>query len=65
MPVSLKTAGSGSPPNTASRPLPHTIPAYLLRLTGKDLVKANWEVYYDLKAAVKKCRELVPDYNLK
>ena len=40
-------------------------PAYLLRLTGKELVKAKWEVFYDLQAAVTKCRELVPDYNLK
>ena len=40
-------------------------PAYLLRLTGKDLVKAKWEVYYDLKAAVDKCLELQPGYNLK
>jgi DNA polymerase len=39
-------------------------PAYLLRLTGKDLVKAKWEVFYDLSAAVAKCRELVPDYEL-
>lgn len=40
-------------------------PAYLLRLTGKDLTKAKWEVYYDLKAAVEKCGELAPDYPLK
>lgn len=40
-------------------------PAYLLRLTGKDLVKAKWEVFYDLKAAVEKCREAAPDYELK
>ena len=40
-------------------------PAYLLRLTGKDLVKSKWEVYYDLKAAVEKCSELAPDYILK
>ncbi|MDF2572332.1 MAG: uracil-DNA glycosylase, family 4 [Sporomusa sp.] len=40
-------------------------PAYLLRLTGKDLVKAKWEVYYDLKAAVEKCHELAPEYLLK
>ncbi|VBB09850.1 Hypothetical protein LUCI_5148 [Lucifera butyrica] len=39
-------------------------PAYLLRLTGKELVKAKWEVFYDLKAAVEKCRELAPDYPL-
>jgi len=36
-------------------------PAYLLRLTGKSLVEAKWHVYYDLKAAVDKCRE-IPKY---
>ncbi|MDF2875311.1 MAG: uracil-DNA glycosylase, family 4 [Sporomusa sp.] len=40
-------------------------PAYLLRLTGKDLVRGKWEVYYDLKAAVEKCAELAPEYMLK
>jgi DNA polymerase len=40
-------------------------PAYLLRLTGKDLVKGKWEVYYDLKAAVEKCLEFAPGYQLK
>lgn len=39
-------------------------PAYLLRLTGHDQVKAKWEVFYDLQAAVEKCRELAPDYEL-
>ncbi|MDR7868306.1 MAG: uracil-DNA glycosylase [Sporomusaceae bacterium] len=39
-------------------------PAYLLRLTGSDQVKAKWEVFYDLKAAVEKCRELAPGYEL-
>jgi uracil-DNA glycosylase, family 4 len=39
-------------------------PAYLLRLKGPDLVKAKWEVFYDLKAAVEKCREMAPDYEL-
>lgn len=37
-------------------------PAYLLRLYGESLVKAKWEVYYDLKAAVDKCKEERPDY---
>ncbi|MBP2652566.1 MAG: uracil glycosylase superfamily protein [Firmicutes bacterium] len=37
-------------------------PAYLLRLTGKALIKAKWEVFYDLKAAVEKCQALAPDY---
>ncbi|MBP2634611.1 MAG: uracil-DNA glycosylase, family 4 [Firmicutes bacterium] len=40
-------------------------PAYLLRLTGKDLVKAKWEVFYDLRSAIEKCQELAPDYLLK
>ncbi len=39
-------------------------PAYLLRLTGQDVVKAKWEVFYDLKAAVERCRELAPGYEL-
>lgn len=39
-------------------------PAYLLRLTGSELVKAKWEVYYDLKAAVEKVTELAPNYKL-
>ena len=39
-------------------------PAYLLRLTGQDLVKGKWDVFYDLKAAVEKCRHLAPDYEL-
>ena len=39
-------------------------PAYLLRLTGQDQVKAKWEVFYDLKAAAEKCRELAPGYEL-
>ncbi|EAX48784.1 phage SPO1 DNA polymerase-related protein [Thermosinus carboxydivorans Nor1] len=39
-------------------------PAYLLRLTGQDLVRAKWEVYYDLKAAVERLAELAPDYCL-
>lgn len=40
-------------------------PAYLLRLSGKELVKAKWEVFYDLKAAVEKCGELSGGYLLK
>jgi DNA polymerase len=40
-------------------------PAYLLRLKGKDLVKAKWEVYYDLKAAVERIAQFCPDYVLK
>ena len=40
-------------------------PAYLLRLTGENLVKAKWEVYYDLKAAVEKCKSQAPGFALK
>ncbi|MEN6567278.1 MAG: uracil-DNA glycosylase [Veillonellales bacterium] len=40
-------------------------PAYLLRLTGKDLVRAKWQVYYDFQAAAVKCRESAPDFELK
>lgn len=40
-------------------------PAYLLRQTGKDLVKAKWDVFYDLQSAAKKCQELEPNYILK
>lgn len=39
-------------------------PAYLLRLNGQELVKGKWDVFYDLKAAVEKCRELAPEYSL-
>ena len=38
-------------------------PAYLLRLGGTSLNKAKWDVHYDLKAAVEKCKEALPDYN--
>ncbi len=37
-------------------------PAYLLRLSGPSLNKAKWDVHYDLKAAVEKCKESLPDY---
>lgn len=40
-------------------------PAYLLRLNGKDLVKAKWEVYYDFKAAVEKLMGMAADVVLK
>lgn len=40
-------------------------PAYLLRQTGKNLVKSKWEVYYDLKAAVEKVQTVRPDFSLK
>ncbi|MDR7868345.1 MAG: uracil-DNA glycosylase [Sporomusaceae bacterium] len=39
-------------------------PAYLLRLASQDQIRAKWEVFYDLKAAVEKCRELEPGYEL-
>lgn len=40
-------------------------PAYLLRQTGQNLVKAKWEVYYDLLAAKEKCQQLAPDWQAK
>ncbi|WP_238528233.1 uracil-DNA glycosylase [Acetonema longum] len=40
-------------------------PAFLLRLTGKELVKAKWETFYDLQAAANRCTEIEPDYLLK
>ena len=40
-------------------------PAYLLRQTGKALVKAKWEVYYDLQAAVAKALQLAPESSFK
>ena len=39
-------------------------PAYLLRLTGKRLIEAKWQVYYDFKAAVEKCLDLSPGSKL-
>ncbi|MDU2063654.1 MAG: uracil-DNA glycosylase [Sporomusaceae bacterium] len=41
--------------------IPTFHPAYLLRLSGKPLVTAKWNVFYDLKAAIEKCRE-APEY---
>jgi DNA polymerase len=37
-------------------------PAYLLRLYGESLKQAKWQVHYDLKAAVEKCKQIRPDY---
>lgn len=37
-------------------------PAYLLRLTGKELVRAKWDVFHDLEAARDKVLSLQPDY---
>ncbi len=37
-------------------------PAYLLRLYGKQLVDAKWNVFHDLEAARNKAAEQVPDY---
>ena len=45
--------------------LPRPLSTSLIRLIGKDLVKAKWEVFYDLKAAVEKRQELTPEYLLK
>lgn len=36
-------------------------PAYLLRLTGKQLVAAKWDVFHDLEAARDRTLQLAPD----
>lgn len=45
--------------------MPTFHPAYLLRKTGKDLVDAKWQVYYDLKSAVEKVQALTDNVILK
>ncbi len=40
-------------------------PAYLLRLTGKELVQAKWDVFHDLQAALAKAKEAEPAYIFK
>lgn len=39
-------------------------PAYLLRLTGKQLVAAKWDVFHDLEAARARTLQLAPDSRL-
>ena len=39
-------------------------PAYLLRLSGHDLVTAKWDVFHDLEAAREKMIAAAPDYQL-
>lgn len=39
-------------------------PAYLLRLSGHDLVTAKWDVFHDLEAARDKVIAAAPDYQL-
>lgn len=39
-------------------------PAYLLRLTGKQLVAAKWDVFHDLEAARARTLQLAPDSQL-
>lgn len=39
-------------------------PAYLLRLNGRELVRAKWDVFHDLEAARDKVMTAVPSYNL-
>lgn len=39
-------------------------PAYLLRLSGRDLVAAKWNVFHDLEAARAKITAAAPDYQL-
>ena len=38
-------------------------PAYLLRLYGREQVKAKWDVYYDLVAARERAEQSAPGYN--
>lgn len=39
-------------------------PAYLLRLTGRQLVAAKWDVFHDLEAARARTLQLAPDSRL-
>ena len=39
-------------------------PAYLLRLSGHELVTAKWDVFHDLEAARDKVLAAAPDYQL-
>ena len=39
-------------------------PAYLLRLSGHDLVTAKWDVFHDLEAARDKVIAAAPDYQV-
>ena len=39
-------------------------PAYLLRLSGHELVTAKWDVFHDLEAAREKVIAAAPDYQL-
>lgn len=45
--------------------MPTYHPAFLLRRTGKDLVEAKWQVYYDLKSAVERAQVAEPEYVFK
>lgn len=45
--------------------MPTFHPAFLLRQTGRQLVEAKWQVYYDFKAAVEKAVAQEPDYTYK
>lgn len=40
--------------------MPTYHPAYLLRQYGQDLVRAKWDVYYDLKAAKERAQAAAP-----
>ena len=42
--------------------MPTFHPAYLLRQSGRALVDAKWQVYYDLKAAKERAAALRPDW---
>ena len=42
--------------------MPTFHPAYLLRQSGRALVDAKWQVYYDLNAAKERAAALRPDW---
>ena len=42
--------------------MPTFHPAYLLRQTGRGLVEAKWQVYYDLKEAKERAAAQAPDW---
>ncbi len=45
--------------------MPTFHPAYLLRQTGRGLVEAKWQVYYDLKVAKERAEAACPDWTWK
>lgn len=45
--------------------MPTYHPAYILRLQGKALINAKWDVWHDFNVALEKVKELCPDYYFK